>query len=396
MARRKNKRRRIIMSKDNKPKYQLKSYEEFVQEKLKHDQQNHEEAESIPTEQNSAEIDLNALEDTEFKRILDECPIEEIKKPTRRNKRSNEIVSAALKRRLEKMSSEDVEHLKDQLEKLDHLEKLEKASRSTFKSNGDSVEFPSSLTAGLSLDAPTHEHEVMQNPAADAGSGLIVGRRIKTKKVREVHPTNPFTNSPFENAVHQPRKRATSASGVGYRGDYSYEPSAKYLDPSPYTEEMKAIFGENSEGEILTPLEAGEATISADCEMFDAVRENLKIYRIQERTIVYAVVVDKSGETNQSSAIRCYGGVAFGGYARDTNRDAYLVNCVEYISVGTVPFALQVSMVKIGDWKVKIPIPEKVLEKAFTPQQRKLMQMYREKYPAEKYDVHYLQMLGAN
>jgi len=266
----------------------------------------------------------------------------------------------------------------------------------------NSTQSDTSLPPETVVDSPSIEEVSGEDIPKQSGRDVLystitkygISPKAKKKILKEIRPTaeSPFSTSDLS---EHPAGYDFSSPLMGRTRRSSYE-SAKFLDPSPYTEEMKAVFGENVVGEILPPLESNEATNPTDCEMFDAIREHLKIYRIQERTIVYAVVVSKELEQNESSAIRCYGGVAFGGYARDATRDAYLVNCAEYISVGTVPFALQVAMKKVGDWKIKIPIPEKVLEKAFTPQQRKLMQMYREKYPAEKYDIHYLQMLGAN
>jgi hypothetical protein len=158
-----------------------------------------------------------------------------------------------------------------------------------------------------------------------------------------------------------------------------------FLEPTLIPEGLR----EESQG-LLPELESKDANIPSDKEMFDDIRDSLLIFRVHDRTIVYAVAIDKQGE-NEISALRCFGGVAFGCYPYDMGRDAYLVGCVGYVSVGSVPFAICV-----GEGKVKIPIPDRILEKSFTPNQKKIMQVFKEKYSSDKYEIKLLQMLGAN
>jgi hypothetical protein len=53
-------------------------------------------------------------------------------------------------------------------------------------------------------------------------------------------------------------------------------------------------------------------------------------------------------------------------------------------------------MPKAGNWNVNIPIPEKVLGTAFAPAQRKTLADFRERFPGDRYEFQYLQMLLAN
>jgi hypothetical protein len=135
----------------------------------------------------------------------------------------------------------------------------------------------------------------------------------------------------------------------------------------------------------------------SEAEDFDTVQESLKVIKTEEHTIVYTVVIDRENEDNNKvSAIQCWMGNAFGGYARDRSKDTYLISCVDCINIGEVPFSLAVSMPKVGNWRVPVPIPEPLLHKHFTPQQNKLLDEFKEKYAANKYEIHYVQLLGCN
>jgi len=187
-----------------------------------------------------------------------------------------------------------------------------------------------------------------------------------------------------------PKQRVKSV----VRGTYTAKPYYGEELPPPYMEPSARTDVE--QGELLPELESSDATIPSDIEMFDNVRNDIKIHRTNERTLVYAIVVDKKSEKNRAASIRCYGGVAFGGYVRDCSCDAYLIECVDNVHLGGIPFSFRLSVPKSGNWKANIPIPEKVLESAFAPSQRKTLSDLREKYPLESFDIHYLQMLLAN
>lgn len=143
--------------------------------------------------------------------------------------------------------------------------------------------------------------------------------------------------------------------------------------------------------------EGKNKTTPSDNEDFDLVRESIKVIRCAPRTVVFVIVLDKNkDENNVLSAIRCHGGVAFGGYARDASADAYIVKCCNFVQIGQVPFSLAITMPNIGGWKMEVPIPEKVLEKHLTPQEKHSLEELRKTYPVPEYEIHLIQMLGCN
>lgn len=183
-------------------------------------------------------------------------------------------------------------------------------------------------------------------------------------------------------------------TGMGIGGNYRSNYSNKFSAPPNYME--PAVRTEMEDCDVLPELESSEAKLPSDIEQFDDVRTGLRIIRQAERTLVYCIVVDKQNEKNVIAGLRCYGGVAFGGYARDVSGDAYLVECVQSVHLGTVPFSFRLEMPKAGNWNVDIPIPEKVLEAAFAPAQRKTLSDLRDRFPEDRYEFQYLQMLMAN
>ncbi len=185
------------------------------------------------------------------------------------------------------------------------------------------------------------------------------------------------------------KKNYTGRANVAKPGYYQEQPSAPYLEPSAKIEV-------EYDGEILPDLESVDAKLPSEIEMFSQVREDIRIFRTSESTMISAIIVDKQEGNNKAVAIRCYGGVAFGGYVRDCSGDAYLIEGIDYVNLGTIPFSLRVEIPKAGNWGVHIPIPEKVLMSSFAPSQLKAISDLKERYPEDKFDINYLQMLLAN
>lgn len=163
--------------------------------------------------------------------------------------------------------------------------------------------------------------------------------------------------------------------------------SIKYMEP---------ILKDYEDADLLPALEESQANLPIDIEQFEEVHNGLNIIRVSERTLIYCIVVDKKNEENVVANLRCYGGIAFGGYARDVSGDAYMVECVQAIKLGSIPFSYKLKMEKVGNWSTKIPIPEKVLDMVFSPSQKKTLMELRERFPSERYDIHYLQMSQIN
>lgn len=134
-----------------------------------------------------------------------------------------------------------------------------------------------------------------------------------------------------------------------------------------------------------------------DKDDLDDCRESIDVARVATRTLVSAVVIDtKVDECNIPMALKCYGGVAFGGYPYDQNQDAYIVRCVDCVQIGGFSFGFRYTMKGIGDWKQNVPIPGKILLRHMSPAQRAILQQFKERYPEPKYRIEFVQMVNAN
>jgi hypothetical protein len=54
------------------------------------------------------------------------------------------------------------------------------------------------------------------------------------------------------------------------------------------------------------------------------------------------------------------------------------------------------SMSNIGGWKMRIPTPENTLVKLLSPDQRKKLDAFKDKYVSPKYSVCLIQMLSCD
>lgn len=205
------------------------------------------------------------------------------------------------------------------------------------------------------------------------------------------HGTSPEGVKALKGILPKAKKKAYTGRANVAKPQYYLEdrPPAPYMEPSAKIEV-------EYDGEMLPDLESADAKLPSEIEMFGQVREDIRIFRTGDRTMICAIIVDKQEGNNRAVAIRCYGGVAFGGYVRDCSGDAYLIEGIDYVHLGTIPFSLRVEIPKAGNWSVHIPIPEKVLMSSFAPSQLKAISDLKDKYPEDKFDINYLQMLLAN
>lgn len=125
--------------------------------------------------------------------------------------------------------------------------------------------------------------------------------------------------------------------------------------------------------------------------------EGIELYRVDVKTIVAAIAVDlEDNDFNIGTAIRCHGGIAFGGYPYDQHQDSYIIRCCDWFQVGAFAIGYRMTMKGIGDWKINIPVPARILEKCFNALQCQSLDCFKQKYPEPRYSIHYIQMCGSN
>jgi len=180
---------------------------------------------------------------------------------------------------------------------------------------------------------------------------------------------------------------------------YNPEPPEIEVPNAPWVEENQLLDGLQK----LLEEESGNARDKVSSvsekqynEALNDIRAGLSIdLDPSSKTVVVVVVFDQEVERNNTPHhIHCNDGIGFGGYVKDIPKDAYILDCVDFVSLGTIPVSFTVAVPKTGGWKVAVPMPEKVVEKLLAPYYRRVLKGIREKYPSPRFALHYMQMLG--
>jgi hypothetical protein len=113
---------------------------------------------------------------------------------------------------------------------------------------------------------------------------------------------------------------------------------------------------------------------------------------------VVLVIVDQAvPEANQMRAVECPEGECFGrGYVKDVAKDAYLINCVEFVSLGVLPAVYQLTVPGSGGWRAFVPMPPAVVERLISPYHREVLESVLQRYQQPRYVHHYMQMLSCD
>lgn len=116
-----------------------------------------------------------------------------------------------------------------------------------------------------------------------------------------------------------------------------------------------------------------------------------------ERTYIYILITNKENEEhNRRLSIRCNSSKPFGNYAYDVNNDSCYVEGIDLANIGHINIGGFISMDKTGNWNIRIPLPESVIDKHLSIDQKKALKSFLAKYNAEKFIVHYIQLGGCN
>ncbi len=133
-------------------------------------------------------------------------------------------------------------------------------------------------------------------------------------------------------------------------------------------------------------------------EAVEGIRGALQIRVKPERTFVHLLVIDTHNSLNHSISIPCSRGHSMSGYARvkDVANDAYLMDGVEYLSLGQIPISCEISLPNTGAWSVEAPLPDHLVERMLSSFHRRQAKAMKAKYPKPRFEIHYVQMLGCH
>ncbi len=130
-------------------------------------------------------------------------------------------------------------------------------------------------------------------------------------------------------------------------------------------------------------------------EMISLIRESISVEFIhKEKMAIIMIVVDKEEANNFSKNIHCGEGICFAGYVHDLTSDSYVVDCVDFVSLGIVSASFKISMPNSGGWKMQIPLPEKLVESLIAPHYQTVVKAMKHKYSDPRYCFQYIQMIS--
>lgn len=89
--------------------------------------------------------------------------------------------------------------------------------------------------------------------------------------------------------------------------------------------------------------------------------------------------------------------VPIGGYVYDFVSDTYSVNCIDYLSLGFLPFCFKMTMENVGQWSVFVPIPEKIIRDNLPDLQKSDLDKFKLLYNnKEEFNQEFIQFVGTS
>lgn len=112
-------------------------------------------------------------------------------------------------------------------------------------------------------------------------------------------------------------------------------------------------------------------------------------------TYVIAAVASPVKENNKINSISCRNLIPLGGFVYDLKSDSYLIECFDYLRLGTLPIGFLASIESIPNWTANVPLPPKVIRKFLSRKQKKDLDNFFDSFD-DTFRKFYIQMLNPN
>jgi hypothetical protein len=176
----------------------------------------------------------------------------------------------------------------------------------------------------------------------------------------------------------------------------------KKMSSMPFTQKIRSTSNElrtkepdkfNFLDEIKQSMD-DETPLPSNIDDVDIIRNALIIERVPERMKIIVVAVDTEVNSgNDINLIKCEG-EPLGCYAYDAKHDGYLVSCAGYTDLGSVSVAYRIKSQGSLDNNNIIALPDELVEKYLTPNQKRTLKAFREKYATPRYAVQFMQAIN--
>lgn len=126
-------------------------------------------------------------------------------------------------------------------------------------------------------------------------------------------------------------------------------------------------------------------------DIVSILKKSLLFGTLVERTYLVVLAVHKDPTKNFISGISYQSGEPIGGYVADVINQEYCIDCYASLSLGYIPFALYLNMKNVDNWKVRLPIPENLIQKVLTDEQKKELSKFKKVYRSSDFMIQYRQ-----
>jgi hypothetical protein len=140
-----------------------------------------------------------------------------------------------------------------------------------------------------------------------------------------------------------------------------------------------------------------DAKPESDLRYTKETKSYLEISKRSENTFVVVVAIHNNPDINAMRRLSAKKGIPIGGYVYDRGHEAYLLRCVDYMNLGFIPLSFKLGMKGVGDWGVNIPIPESILRRHLTVEQKRDLKRFTGQFGAENnpdFRIEFVQMTG--
>ncbi len=126
------------------------------------------------------------------------------------------------------------------------------------------------------------------------------------------------------------------------------------------------------------------------------IKRHLTIEASHVETYLYCLVSHKDIEKNKIERISCDRGVPIGGYVYDSSHDCYYISCHDYIPIGYISISFVMTLEQAGYWSVSVPLPERVINRYLSSQQKQDLRRFKAGYSKEQHTFQFLQLLSSD
>ncbi|RDJ35265.1 MAG: hypothetical protein DWQ19_10650 [Crenarchaeota archaeon] len=133
----------------------------------------------------------------------------------------------------------------------------------------------------------------------------------------------------------------------------------------------------------------------------------MKIVKTEQPTFVVSLAVHKKLEENELVRLRCrhllpIEGYPYetrvlpiGGYVYDHSKDSYIINCVDYLALGFIPFSCKLEMDGVGQWNSYVPLSLSIIRQNLELSKKKEFEKFRNKYDKNQVDFQNIQFISS-